>query len=70
MHPDKSKQDKDVIALEMEFSSAYYFTNKFNMKRAGLLLVSDIVNYDLLDEQNLRYKKIKKAFKLIKNELN
>ena len=54
----------------MEFSSAYYFTNKFNMKRAGLLLVSDIVNYDLLDEQNLRYKKIKKAFKLIKNELN
>lgn len=53
----------------MEFSSICYYANEFNIECAGVLVVSDTVNHDLLDEQNLRYKNIIKVFELIKNEL-
>ena len=67
--PDKSRHDNDVMALEIEFSSVCYFANAFNIACAGVLVISDTANHDLLDEQKLRHENILKAFELIKNEL-
>lgn len=64
--PNRSKYDKDLVALEMEFSSVCYFAHKFNIKCAGILVISDTANHDLLDDQDLRYKRITQVFEIVK----
>jgi purine-nucleoside phosphorylase len=69
-HPDNSKYDKDVVALEMEFSSVCYFTKKFNIKCAGVFVISDTSNHSLLDDQNKRFENIINSFEIIKDDLD
>ena len=64
-HPDESKYDQEAIALEMEFASLCYFSSKFNIKTAGLLVVSDTANHSLKDDPTLRYKNIIKGFEIL-----
>lgn len=68
-HPSETKYDKNAIALEMEFSSLCHFSQKLSIKSAGVLVISDTSNHSLLDNRELRYKNIFKAFSVIKNNI-
>lgn len=68
-HPDHNKIDSDVIALEMEFSSLCYFSMRTGIKSAGVLVISDTKNKDLLMDQTLRYENIYKVFLMLIEKL-
>jgi len=64
-HPDKSKYDEDVIALEMELSAAFHFSRQLGIQCAGILVISDTYDHGLLDDRTIVYKKWVNAFKVI-----
>jgi purine-nucleoside phosphorylase len=68
--PPKEKLDTDCIALEMEFSSICYVSEKLEMKYRGILIVSDNEEHSFLDDQSLVYKKWIDSFKMLKHYLD
>lgn len=68
--PSKENLDTDCIALEMEFSSICYVSEKLEMKCGGILIISDNEEHSLLDDQSLVYKKWINSFIMLKNYLD
>lgn len=66
-HPDKSKYDEDVIALEMELSAIYHFSRQLGIQCAGILVVSDTKDHGLLDDRTVVYEKWVNGFKAIQS---
>lgn len=53
--PEKKFYHTDVIALEMESSSLFYYAKKNNIKAAAIHVVSDNANHHLYEDQKKRY---------------
>jgi len=68
--PPKDKLDVDNIALEMEFSSISYLSEKLGMKCGGILIISDNEEHSLLEDKTLVYKKWINSFKILKKHFD
>lgn len=65
-HPNRNEVDTDSIALEMEFSSLCYISEKLEMKCGGILIISDNEEHSLLEDNTVVYNNWFNSFKILK----